>query len=233
MPKRGNKSASNVVSKLVADSSMAGKAMVQTFPDDAGRKPFNWSLGSVSIPRNFLKQIHWIRSSIRTNVTISGSGTVSENNLGFVLANNVNDYSSYISVFDQFCIHTAVVSISAPYMVGAASSGSSAPNFGRLITAIDFDNTTNLGSEALLLEYSSAKESAVIPGMNVIRECQPCVDVSLYSSGYGVGRFWVDSGSAASAIHYGVRVMTVGNNMSQTFGLDVLVTVIAGFRNNI
>jgi len=233
MPKRGNGRGNGVIQRLISDSSTTGKVSVTTFPDDVGRKPFNWSLGNVQIPRNFLKQIHWIRSTTRTSISISGSGTVTENNQSFTLAGNVADYANYISVFDQFCIHTVLVSITAPYMVGSASAGNSAPNFGRLLTAIDFDNVTNISTEAALMDYSSNKVATIIPGMNVIRECQPCVDVSLYSSGYGVGRFWVDSGSASSAIHYGVRVMTAGNNMSQTFGLDIITTVIAGFRNNI
>jgi len=209
---------------------VTGLADVHEVPEDLRRRQGNWLIGNIRPPKNFLDQIHWVQSSSRYSVSVAGSGAVTESNQSFSLYNNVNDYASYTSVFDQFCIWAAHVAVVCPVVVAAPNSSSA--NLGRVLTAIDYDNVTNLGSENSLLEFNSVSVSSILPGRSHERVVKPAVDISLYSSSYGVGRVWVDSASYTTP-HYGIRVMTVGANTSYTNGLDIIVTLIVGFRNNV
>jgi hypothetical protein len=234
--KRGKKShkdsGDSTLKQLISSHHVTGQADVHTVPEDLKRRQGNWMIGNLRVPRRFLDQIHWIQSTVKSTITMSSTGSVVEANQSFSLQNNVNDYSSYTTVFDQFCIFAANVALVAPQLTGTASAGAASANFGRVYTAIDYDNVTNLGTETAMMEYNSCSVTQVTPGRSHERVVKPTVDVSLYSSSYGVGRFWVDS-QYPGTIHYGIRCMTAGNNVGATLGLDMIITVIVGFRNNI
>jgi hypothetical protein len=216
---------------LVSSHHITGAADVHVVPADLRRRQRNWLIGNLKCPRNFLDQIHWVQSTIRDTVTSFGSSVIGENNQQFVANHNINDYSSYLSVFDQYCIYAAHVAVCQPNVV--ISSGSS--SYGRIITAIDYDNVTALGSETQLLQYNSASVTEIRPGFSHERVVKPCADTTMYvsgSAGYAPARVWIDSASS-NVPHYGIRVMTAGNTSSSNFTLDVIVTVLVGFRNNI
>jgi hypothetical protein len=96
-------------------------------------------------------------------------------------------------------------------------------------TAIDYDNAGNVGVSGIEA-FGSCNLSMLAPNGSVERYVRPCVDPSLFSGGFGAGRFWVDSGSP-SVQHYGIRVIlgpTTGGS-----SVEISVRALFAFRNNI
>lgn len=224
--RKGN--SDQTLSILSASHPGAGRGDLVTVSSDLRSSVRNWNL-TQNPPKNFLTMIHWVQSTIKTAFNTNNTGAVVELNQNFSLATNINNYTSYAAVFDQYCIHSASVRVMSS-LAGASAS----LIFGRLITAIDYDNTTPLTSEAVLLQYGTANSTEIIPGKSYQRVVKPACAPAVFSagafSGYGVSRAWLNSTTAAVP-HYGVRLMVVGSANTST--LDVEVTVIAGFRNNL
>jgi hypothetical protein len=227
-PSKRNGATDMVLAQLVRDHHAATRADVLTVPADYKNNIRNWSLRQ-SPPKNFVRAVHWITSTIRGSFSTNTTGVPVEANQSFILNQNVSDYSSYASVFDQYCIHSAVVRLTPQ-----ASTGGSNQTYGRLITALDYDNVANLGSETLLLQYNTAVETELVIGKSMERAVRPALAPALWSggafSGYGVSRMWLNS-TSTGVPHYGVRIMVVG--AGNQIAMDYIVTVIVGFRNDI
>jgi hypothetical protein len=226
-PKRGGGS-DKVLVELLRDHHAASKADVLSVPADFKNNIRNWALRQ-DPPRNFMRAVHWIQSSIRGSFSTNTTGTPVESNLSFSLNQNLNDYTNYAAIFDQYCIHSAIVRVT-PQL----STGGSNQVYGRIITALDYDNVANLGSEATLLQYNSAVESELIIGRSMERLVRPAMAPATWSggafSGYGVSRMWLNS-TSTGVPHYGIRVMVSG--ASNQIAVDYIVTVMFGFRNNL
>jgi len=185
-----------------------------------------------SPPKNLRNQIHWIQQT----VTLVSSGVVSgsnvEANWSFKL-NDLNQYAAMTALFDQFCLYSVVFNVCISGQLGSPLG--SVVAFGRLTTAIDFDNVSNLGSEAALQQYATAQTVEIVPGLTVQRYIKPCVTPNIYliaGTGYAVGRAWLDNSSTSVLIpHYGIRVYFVITGASGPVDYDIVATYTMGFRS--
>lgn len=209
-------------------------------PQNVIRNPVDYSsrIPAFSVtqspPRNLRNQIYWFQKSITYANALSISATgYTEQNVQFTLATMLpSEYTAFISLFDQYCIHTIVIHINVTNSL-LNFSGSA----GRLTTAIDYDNIANLGTEVAVQEFSTSQTVEVSQGTCVERVIRPCVDMTIYqasSSGYGPTRVWLDSASP-SVPHYGLRTFWINNSYASGGGLlaDYLITSIIGFRQSI
>jgi hypothetical protein len=144
--------------------------------------------------------IYWrVESTRLSQISASTSGIV-ENNYSFSLT-NLTDYSSLATVFDQF--HIAQASIRFMSTTPLSSTG----NLGDFHTAIDLDNTTNLGSTAAIDEYASAQVVILSPNRPYhTRSCRPCVKTTTATvASASIERLWLDCAVASAVPHFGIR----------------------------
>jgi hypothetical protein len=225
--RKGRKGGS-VGSQMLSSHHLTAKGDVVTVPEDFKRKQVSWSIGGARPPRNFLTQIHWIQSTVKTVISVAGNGAVVELNQSFSLSNNVNDYTSYSNVFDQYCMFCASVRVAFTSSTAALTG-----NLGRLYTAIDYDNVSNISTENAIMEFGSAEVTEIGESKSVERYVEPACYILAAASSQALGRSWFNVSTPGSP-HYGVRIMTAGNtSTSSGLACDVLITVIVGFRNNI
>jgi hypothetical protein len=188
----------------------------------------SWRL-TQSPPRQFLNQICWVQGKTNNIVTISNT-VPTEQNYQFSLS-DVADLAGLAGFFDQYCIYSVTVSISAIF----EGAGSTLYSFGSVVTAIDYDNVASLGSQASLLAFGSSVTTDLNPGQAIQRYLKPCVAPALYNaaasfSGYGVERMWIDS-SVRTVPHYGFRSFFTANTVSgNSVAFDI--NYVFGFRNN-
>lgn len=177
------------------------------------------------IPRQISAQIVWDVVRITSNISNSISAIV-ETNFSFNLSTHP-EVSQWSALFDQWCIPQVAVTFTSTEPPGGTG------NVPSLLTAVDFDNTTNLGSQTLLLEYENAQSVLLGPGMSHTRACHPCLKLSLASSGSssGVDKMWCDSGTPG-ATWFGIRSI-LGQSGVATVTLNVTQTLWYAFRNGI
>lgn len=216
------------IRQLITSHPAAARGDVVVDSEDLSAGPMDFRLVQ-NPPRNFLRQIHWVQSQTRSSVTFNATGLVVEANQSFSLSSNVTDFTSFVAVFDQYCIHSAVVRIVPNF--GALSTTVSTA---RIHTALDFDNVNNVTTENAIQQFSTCITVEATPGKAVERVVKPCMAPAVWAggafSGYAVARMWLNS-STATVPHYGVRILTAGASASLL--CDIFVTVIVGFRNNI
>jgi len=208
-------------------ASTKSTAIGETFfpKEDFFRRQGSWLLTQTP-PRNISRQIYWVKSNLELAVTVSASAPT-EFNTSFALS-GLTDTAGLAGFFDQYCIYSVVVSINFNY------SGTTPGGLGTMITAIDYDNVTNLGSFAAVEAYESALVTKVNPTQSVQRLVHPAVAPALYSgsafTNFGISRMWVDSANTSTP-HYGFRsffISNVGTTLTATFDFAFVV----GFRNS-
>jgi len=212
--------------ELMATSHRGGPAMRITVPEDMARQATS-TLISQSPPKNLRTKLVWIVQQVNVLNQLSISNSVpTEANVSFKLT-DISNYSTWSSLFDQFCLYS--VSISVTPIAPNLTSGS----LGRLTTAIDYDNTNNLSVETAVQQYSSALTVEVAPGMSVQRFIKPCNKSGVYAgtsvTNGSVGRLWVDA-NAQAVTHYGFRSFWNLNTYGSLLA-DYIATYCVGFRN--
>jgi len=235
--KRSNKKAGNkpksrarqALERLADDSLITARSQTLRFASDIKARPTSWAL-TQNPPPNIINRIFWTQQTYSVAISIPAAATFVESNYSIALSNCAQTLALQ-NLFDQYCIHSAVFSF-APRLgqVGFAEPG-------RFVTAIDYDNINNLGSAALIQEYASAETTELVTGQSIQRTLQPCVAPSLYNvntttaTGYGTGRFWVDSANATTP-HYGIRTGFFYSNIGNpAFGIEINVALVLGFRS--
>jgi hypothetical protein len=213
-------------SSLLTNHHIGGSAGRVRVPEDLTRKPTSFLLTQTP-PKNVRNLIHWFEVTLlNTTLTVSNTSTT-EYNQSFSLS-GLSNVSAYTALFDQYCIHSVLVSFaitsSADYFSGTQ---------GRVTTALDFDNISNIGSESTLQQYSSATTNEVTPGLSIERYVKPTVKgyVSAGSGAYaGVPeRVWLDC-TLPTIQHYGVRSFWAGNSES-SLTVDIINVMLIGMRN--
>jgi hypothetical protein len=192
---------------------------------DFNPKVPSWSL-TQKPPMNIKSMIYWVQENTQTNFGVA-SGTV-ESNYAFQIS-AINAVNSYLAIFDQYCIYAVYVRMIPNTEYPATGT------LGSLATAIDYDNTNNLGSWTAIQDYGTVNITQVESGVSVERYIEPCVAPALFNAGgaftgFGVGRYWVDSANSGVP-HYGFRSYTNGSTI--TYTMLVNVTYILGFRNTV
>jgi hypothetical protein len=225
---RFNSSQSRVDQHLAQSAEVVGRGMVEVPRQDFDRRAPSWQL-TQSPPMQIRNQLIWVQGKRQVTVAISNS-VPTEPNFSFQFG-DLTDLVGLSQFFDQYCIYSVTTNIT-PDFEGA---GSTLYSFGSVVTAIDYDNVTALGAQALILAFSSAVICELNTGQSLQRYVKPTVSSALFSSGafsgYGVQRMWVDS-TQTNVPHYALRSFYTGNTVS---GLSVTYdfNYVIGLRNNI
>jgi len=181
---------------------------------------------SAKPPRQLLNQIFFARQS--TFATITSSNTLPvEANLSFSAADDMEQYGAYLSIFDQYYLHSAVVTITNEFHVSSAT----AFTYPVVHTAIDFDNVTNLTTIAAIESYGTHNVDVLTPGKSVTRIILPCNNSNGNNVSGNVTRMWVPS-AQTNARFFGFRSITENASGSGSI-LNVHISCIWAFRNTI
>jgi len=176
------------------------------------------------VPRNILNRIVWATMTYNGTTITTSLTALTENNFNFQL-NNTAQYSSWTTLFDQFTIVQASVTLKLQ------GNYSSTGNYPELYTAIDFDNISNLNSIQLIENYASAEVLQVRPNSSVTRSCKPCLAPDLSGvSGAGVQRAWVDCAQPGIPA-FGIR--TIFSIAGTQITAIPIITMWIAFRTNI
>jgi len=179
-----------------------------------------------AVPRSVTDKIIWDVVSY-DNVINTSTSTVVETNTNFSL-NYHPQVTSWIALFDQWCIPQATVTYQSQMPSGV---GTSAPI---LYTALDFDSTTNISTIQAIEDFSTCETHLMSHGATHVRSIRPCnkssIQVSSGVSNAGMIRSWVDS-SYPTALWFGIRSIT-GSSGTAT-NIVAKVTVWFAFRNQI
>jgi hypothetical protein len=236
MPKRGKKGKSkgdvNVDREFVSAHHAAARGDYLFDSDDLGRRPRSMLL-TQRPPRHLQDQIHWIEETFLTNLTLSVSGAVVENNIAVALT-NLPGSSGIAALFDQYCIYSFMTRYCLEPSLATVVPGT----YGRLHTAVDFDSVVSLGSEAYIQRFGSCMTSEIEQGKSYERFIKPTCAVltggsnSSSSTGVGMTRMWINN-TFTTVPHFGIRYLTAGNASASAQNGTIFVTVIVGLRNNI
>jgi len=177
------------------------------------------------IPRNLGSAITWDIVKIESQITNSGSGLV-EVNFAFTVTQNPQ-YSSWLTLFDQYCIPFATIEFDSLTPPGQSYSPP------RIYTALDFDNTSNISSVAAIEEYDSCEVLTLSPEKRLMRSVRPSCKGAVSAGGGGspevTGPVWCDSG-VNNVYFYGIRSIT---NFANAGAVAVTQTLYCCFRNHI
>jgi hypothetical protein len=195
---------------FVDSNTSVGSANRVRVADDLTRHSLVPSLSGMRMPKNMQTQIHWFQSTVSQTANLSGSG-ITEANRSFLL-NDVAYQSQLAQIFDQYAIFAVYIRV--------VVSGSFS-NAARVVTAIDYDNTANIGNINTLMGYSTAAVATALEVQE--RYIEPCNAPALYNgsafSAYGQDRMWIDTANTAVP-HYGFRCIVdaaTSGVINQTF----------------
>jgi len=179
-------------------------------------------------PKNFAGRITWIEQSY-TNTLATVTTIDVEQNMTFYLS-NLSDATAISNLFDQYCIYSCVITFTN--YSGTVSANAPVA----LYTALDFDNTLNIGSKTVLQNFASYNMAQLSPGTSLERLVYPCLAPTASNSvplpvASLIGRQWVDA-SYKDIPHYGLRVF-VGPTSAGVQQLLISVSMVIGLRNTV
>jgi len=216
----GSGSSSSSHPHLGAGRSRGGAGVIKSNKGDLALKPPGNRVPR--IPKSLRNQIVWISGSMELSTITWSTSVVIENNYSFILQNLPN-YTSCQNLFDQYCIAQASVSLYSGYPPGATGTPP------KLYTAIDFDNSTNLGTVAAIEAYASCKIVDFTIGKVVTRSVSPCVKTNVSNvANAGVAQSWVDC-AQSSINHFGIRTMFGISGSS--YSCQPTLQLVVAFRN--
>jgi len=218
--------------RLIAIQSRPGSSATNnTIVDDFRRKAIPTSF-NVHPPRSLGNQVFWARYSAQAVVSTSTTA-IFESNYNFALSGFVtsSQITSLSGVFDQFALYCVICNIANNSPEGGTGV------IPQVYTALDFDNTINLGSIGGISEFESCNVTSIAPGNSVSRTVMPSLSASAFSSSLGnyypalLQRSWVDL-AYPSTSYYGFRSI-VNNTPGAAVQLDYTFTLIVAFRNTV
>lgn len=185
-------------------------------------RPLSGAIPS-SVPRSVSNQVVWDVVKINSVITVPTSGIV-ETNFQATL-NSHPQVASWTALFDQWCIPRMSVTFESQYM----SNSVSPPCF--IVTALDFDNVTNLGTIGLLEDYSNANNVVMSQAVRFTRSIKPCLKVAgAIATGQSVSQLWCDSAQPAIP-WFGIR--SIAGSSGTTYPISAFLTIWFAFRNQI
>jgi hypothetical protein len=221
--KRNRNSSSKSAANL-ADLGMSVRDADHLITSDLTLKPLS-TVYKAKPPRNIGNQIYYVRQTFNSAITTSTT-TFVENNFSWSLSGALTQYAQYAVIFDQAMLHSVSVTVTNAEPPGATAT------LPIVYTAIDFDNTTNLGSLNLLVGYSTCNAATLAPGQSVTRFVYPCNKSSLGGyAGAGVGRSWLDTTAGSLVVFNGVRLIVASTTAS--IPIDAIQELTWAFRNTI
>jgi hypothetical protein len=179
-----------------------------------------------SVPRSIPNLVVWDSVKLSSQIAASGAGIVETNYIFTITLHN--QYSSWLALYDQYCIVQASIEFDSLTPPGQTYSSPV------LYTAIDFDSAQAITNLSAIGDFGSCEVIVMAPEKRHLRSVKPCCKVSTQTSGTsvmnaGVTRQWVDS-AASQVQHYGIRTLT------QFYGagsISVVQTIYYAFRNQI
>jgi len=175
------------------------------------------------IPKQISSQIVYDVVRLSQPVT-TALAAITEQNFATSLSAHP-EVAQWAALFDQWCIPQYAVTFTSTEPPG--SLGQSPV----LTTAVDFDNTSALGSLTLLLEFENAQQVVLAPGVSHTRACRPCLKPLLPGGATGVDRMWCDSATPA-AVWNGIRLIASATTVAST-SINAQQTIWFAFRNGI
>lgn len=198
-------------------------SMVPTNRADLKVSPSNDFRVPKRIP-TILPRVVWDTVKVRSTLTASNGG-ISEANFSVNLQTHPQ-YASWQAIYDQWC----VPQFSLTFFSRCAPGSATAPII--LHSALDFDNTTNLGSISTLDDYGTATVKILSAGQSYTRSVRPCTKPTLSAnSSAGISRCWCDTGTP-TVPWFGIRTI-LEQLPSGAQDLVVEITVWYAFRNAI
>lgn len=180
-----------------------------------------------SIPRGLSQQkVFNVTGAYETFSVLTTSTTLDSHSENYIQLSNLNQSSSWTAVFDQYRIVRAEARF-IPHTAGVTTSPFVA---GVLTSVIDYDDATNIGSQAAALDYQN--ELTVATGQPFIRTFTPHAAAALYSGAFSsfgnVASPWIDAASP-NVQHYGIKLYAPPQNAVVTY--DMTVKLWLQFRN--
>jgi hypothetical protein len=178
---------------------------------------------NAKVPRDIASRITWNRSQ-NTLVLTTSTTVVAEQNVACGAASNLQQYATWLALFDQyFCDHFFVT-------VSNNATPNTVAQVPMVYTAIDFDSTNLLGSVAAIQSFDNVNATALPPGTSVTRLVKPCNKSNVNNTANsGVTRSWVDS-AVNTVQFFGFRCI-VAQTAGGTVPLDINISSVWAFRN--
>jgi len=179
------------------------------------------------VPRQFARQIVWDTFKVDSTISLTLATNV-ETNFAFIITASPQ-LASWVALYDQYFIAQVAVSFANLEAPGALTS------LPVLHSAVDFDNTTALGSLAAIETFESHLVDVLSPGKTVTRMCRPCVQ-SQVVPGAGVGiansRFWLATVNT-NVSWYGIRSWFEGTAGATATVIHTTVTYWVAWRSGV
>jgi len=177
------------------------------------------------VPSNVQGMIVWDIVKFTTTITTAVGG-ITETNFNVGLSSHPQS-ASWIALFDQWTIPQFSVSFESQMPPGLTA----APAV--MYTALDFDNSTSLGSVTAIQDYSTCGSRPMTPQTSFVRSVRPCCKSALAGSSIvnaGLERLWVDSAQSGIGF-FGIR--SIATATATPYNISAVVTVWYAFRNQI
>jgi hypothetical protein len=213
--------------RLIANSAMSGSSSDDhlIIEDFSRRGPSNTF--TASPPKSLGNQIHWVRTTFSDQV-LTSTTVIIENNAAYAANSSLTQVANWLAVFDQYTLAEAYVTIACT----TTGNNTATVSLPQVYTAIDYDNTVNLGSLAGIQAFQSCNVSTLGPGKSVTRRFEPRV----VSSASGLSfvaptRQWITS-ALGNVLFNGFRCIT-NNTPAGALSLDRTTTLIWAFRDSV
>jgi len=146
--------------------------------------------------------------------------------------NDLDGATSLLAVFDQYRIIQVSLTF-LPRYSETVSQGTSATQLGFMLSVLDYDDNTNLGSAALRQYESAVQVQSTKP---MTRTLVPHIATAAYSGAFtsfaNQKMIWIDSGSP-TVQHYGVKSALINCQVVSQTIYDVQARYVVQFRNTI
>jgi len=217
-------SAGKSIRRAKGKSTSSASSMTPQSREDLRVKPPTFVIPN-RVPRQVSNLITWDVVKVVNQVATVANG-ITETNFSFSL-NLHPQVSSWIALFDQWCIPQVSVSFESLTPAGSTVI------LPKLYTALDFDNATSLGSVSNLADFATCEATTLFPQMQLVRSIRPCVKVNTSGSNSSLARAWQDSAFPA-ILWFGIRSIVDNTNTPTVYNaVTATFTIWYAFRNQI
>jgi hypothetical protein len=186
-------------------------------------------------PKNFANAITWLQETFELTFTQAAAGGLAEYAIQFAIG-SLPGASKIASLYDQYALYSAHVRIIPERGTAGTPTANPPGSPGQLITAIDYDNTSSLGSWTAYQQFNTAVEVDATYTKSFERYVKPVVMTvtgasnSTTNTGVGLSRMWINS-AYPNTPHFGLRIAAQGNTTGLTVIYRMIVTQVMGLRN--
>jgi len=219
---RGRKTTPSAMREFVASNRPTGSTT--SFPaSDLLLRRQNMNIVQTP-PRQLSNQITWVICSYDQYYGVSGTGPTETNT--YFNASSFNGAAGFLACFDQYCIHSVVITLSS-------NSTNAMPI--SIWTALDYDSTTSIGLTGIqglgTAAFHSIGGNGASSAERLLYPClAPQVTSGILPVPGGVGRMWLDS-AYPQINQYGFRSVAEVYASNLSSAIHVTYRAVFGFRN--